>query len=109
MDIKAGRDLLKDRYGNYYFVSNVSGKSLTIINAALFYAFKQMINEEFVAKAREIYPNEIACGKYFADQVVRHHEELEKPDSDGSIYLIDDVKEHYDLHIKPIYDDSFHL
>lgn len=109
MDIQAGRDLLKDTYGNYYFVSNVSGNSLTIINAALYYAFKQMINEEFVAKARAQYPNEIACGKYFADQVMRHHEELEKPGSDGSVYLIEEVKEHYDLHIKPIYDDSFHM
>lgn len=109
MDIQAGRDLLKDDYGNYYIVSNVSGDSLTIINAALYYAFNQTIDENFVLKARELYPNEVACGKYFADQVMQHIEELEKPDSAGAIYPIEEVKNHYDLHVKPIYDDSFHL
>ncbi|MFD1031276.1 hypothetical protein [Metaplanococcus flavidus] len=109
MEIQAGRDLLKDDYGNYYIVSNVSGDSLTIINAALYYAFNQMIDEEFVAKAREMYPNEIACGKYFADQVMQHIEELERPESAGSILPIESVKNHYELHVKPIYDDSFHM
>ncbi|WP_372868899.1 hypothetical protein [Planomicrobium okeanokoites] len=109
MDIQPERDMLKDDYGNYYVVSNASGDSLTIINAALYYAFNQMIDEEFVAKARELYPNEVACGKFFADQVMGHIEELEKPESAGNIYPIDEVKKHYDLHVKPIYEDSFHM
>lgn len=109
MEIQAARDMLKDEYGNYYIVSNISGDSLTLINAALYYAFNQSIDEEFVTKVREQYPNEVACGKYFADQVMRHIEELEKPDSDGGIYPIEDAKKRYDLHIKPIYDDSFHM
>lgn len=109
MDIQPERDMLKDDYGNYYVVSNASGDSLTIINAALYYAFNQMIDEEFVEKARELYPNEVACGKFFADQVMAHIEELEKPDSAGTIYAIDEVKKHYDLHVKPIYEDSFHM
>lgn len=109
MDIQAERDLLKDDYGNYYIVSNASGDSLTIINAALYYAFNQMIDEEFVTKAREHYPNEVACGKYFADQVMKHVEELEQPNSAGSIYPIEEAKKHYELHVKPIYEDSFHM
>lgn len=109
MEIQAERDLLKDDYGNYYIISNASGDSLTIINAALYYAFNQMIDEKFVTKAHEQYPNEVACGKYFADQVMQHVEELERPDSAGSIYPIEEAKKHYDLHIKPIYDDSFHM
>lgn len=109
MDIQPERDMLKDDYGNYYVVSNASGDSLTIINAALYYAFNQMIDEEFVEKARELYPNEVACGKFFADQVMAHIEELEKPESAGAIYSIDEVKKHYDLHVKPIYEDSFHM
>ncbi|WP_203332346.1 hypothetical protein [Planococcus beigongshangi] len=109
MEIQAGRDLLKDDYGNYYIVSNASGDSLTIINAALYYAFNQLIDEEFVNKARKMYPNEVACGKFFADQVMQHIEELEKPDSTGSIFPIEEVKKRYDLHVKPIYDDSFHM
>lgn len=109
MNIQAERDLLKDGYGNYYIVSNVSGDTLTIINAALYYAFNQTIDEEFVAKAEELYPNEVACGKFFADQVMEHIKELENPDSSGGIYSIEDVKKHFDLHIKPIYGDSFHM
>lgn len=109
MEIQAERDLLKDDYGNYYIVSNASGDSLTIINAALYYAFNQMIDEEFVTKAREQYPNEVACGKYFADQVMEHVKELESPDSAGSIYPIEEAKKQYELHVKPIYEDSFHM
>ncbi|HSJ36839.1 MAG TPA: hypothetical protein VK945_01325 [Planococcus sp. (in: firmicutes)] len=109
MDIQAERDLLKDDYGNYYIVSNASGDSLTIINAALYYAFNQTIDEKFVTKARAQYPNEVACGKYFADQVMQHVEELERPDSAGNIYPIEEVKKQYNLHVKPIYEDSFHM
>lgn len=109
MDIQAERDLLKDAYGNYYIVSNASGDSLTIINAALYYAFNQMIDEEFVSNTRKQYPNEVACGKYFADQVMRHVEELERPETAGGIFPIEEVKKHYELHVKPIYDDSFHM
>ena len=109
MEIQAQRDLLKDDYGNFYIVSNVSGDSLTIINAALYYAFNQTIDEGFVAKARKHYPNEVACGKYFADQDMEHIEKLEASGSDGAIYPIEEVKKHYDLHVKPIYDDSFHI
>lgn len=108
MEIKAERDLLKDDYGNYYIVSNVTGDSLTIINAALYYAFNQMINEDFVRRVNEQYPNEIACGKYFADLVEQHVEEISRPENGGSIYSIEDVKEEYELHIKPIYSDSFY-
>ena len=109
MDIQAERDLLKDNYGNYYIVSNVSGNTLTIINAALYYAFNQTINNEFVTKAEELYPNEVACGKFFADQVMAHIDELEKTESVGDIFSIEEVKEHYNLHVKPIYEDSFHM
>lgn len=109
MNIQAERDMLKDDYGNYYVVSNASGDSLTIINAALYYAFNQTIDEEFVTKANEQYPNEVACGKFFADQVMQQIEELEKPESAGSIYSIEEVKKQYDLHVKPIYEDSFHM
>lgn len=109
MDIQAERDLLKDVYGNYYIVSNSTGDSLTIVNAALYYAFNQMLDEEFVAKVKEQYPNDIACGKYFADLVERHIESLENNETPGGIYDIEEVKKQYDLHVKPIYDSSFHI
>ena len=109
MDIQTERDLLKDAYGNYYIVSNTAGDSLTIVNAALYHAFNQMIDEDFVKEVKEKYPNDIACGKYFADLVQAQVDELEKPENPGSIYDIEEVKEKYELHIKPIYDSSFHL
>ena len=109
MDIQAERDLLKDAYGNYYIVSNATGNSLTIVNAALYYAFNQMIDDDFVRKVKEQYPNEIACGKYFADLVQEQVSKLENAETAGSIYAIEEVKEKYELHVKPIYDSSFHM
>lgn len=109
MDIQAERDLLKDSYGNYYIVSNVTGDSLTIVNAALYYAFNQMIDDEFVERVNEKYPNKIACGKYFADLVQEQVNQLEKGEIHGRIYDIAEVKEKFELHVKPIYDSSFHI
>ena len=109
MEIVAKRDLLKDRYGNYYMVSYASKKSLTIVNAAMYHAFNQMLNEELVAKVKAKYPNDVACGKYFADLVHEQVEEMNSPEHPGNIYDIEDVKKEYDLHMKPLYDDSFHL
>jgi hypothetical protein len=108
MDIMAERDLLKDDYGNYYMVSNASGDALTVVNAALYYAFNEMLDEALVAKVKEQYPNEIACGKYFADLVEAHIQKLENGELPGGIYHIDEVKSQYKLHVKPIYDESFH-
>lgn len=109
MEIVAKRDLLKDRYGNYYFVSYAAKDSLTLINAALYYAFKEIMNEELVERVKAQYPNDVACGKYFADLVKTHIEKIEKGEIPGSIYDIEEVKGKFDLHMKPIYDESFHL
>lgn len=109
MDIQAERDLIKDDYGNYYLATNVTGTSITVVNAAVYYSYNQMLNEDFLAEIKRIYPNEVAVGKYFTDQVARHIEELENSIQPGSIYHIDEVKEKYDLHVKPIYDDSFNI
>ena len=109
MEIVAKRDLLKDRYGNYYMVSYASKKSLTIVNAAMYHAFNQILNEELVAKVKAKYPNDIACGKYFADLVYEQVEQMGNPEHPGTIYDIEEVKKEYDLHMKPLYDDSFHL
>ncbi|MDN7226277.1 hypothetical protein QWY15_03125 [Planococcus sp. N064] len=107
MELMAERDLLKDDYGNFYMISNASGDSLTVVNAALYYAFNETLDDALVAKVRNQYPNEIACGKYFADLVEVHIEKLEKGEVPGGIYSIDEAKQHYNLHIKPIYGDSF--
>jgi len=107
MELMAERDLLKDDYGNYYMISNASGESLTVVNAALYYAFNEMLDESLVTKVKGQYPNEIACGKYFADLVEAHIEKLEKGEMPGGIYSIEDAKQHYKLHVKPIYGDSF--
>lgn len=108
MEIMAERDLLKDEYGNYYMISYASGDSLTVVNAALYYAFNETLDEALVAKVKEKYPNDIACGKYFADLVEAHIEKLENGELPGGIYPIEEVKQHYQLHIKPIYHESFH-
>lgn len=109
LDIQAERDLLKDEYGNYYLATNVTGDSITIVNAAVYYSFNRMLNEEFLAELKETYPNEVAAGKFFADQVAKHIEQLENQDYPGGIYDIDEVKQKYDLHVKPLYDESFHM
>lgn len=108
MEIRAKKDLLKDRYGNYYVVSYASKKSLTIVNAAMYLAFNETLNENLVAKVKETYSNDIACGKYFADLVREQVEQMDVADK-GNIYDIEEVKKEYDLHMKPLYDDSFHL
>ena len=109
MEIVAKRDLLKDRYGNYYMVSYASKKSLTIVNAAMYQAFNQTLNEELVAKVKAKYPKDVACGKYFADLVHEQVEQMNGPEHPGKIYDIEEVKKEYILHMKPLYDDSFHL
>lgn len=109
MELEAERDLIKDEYGNYYIVTNTSGDSLTLVNAALYYAFNQMLDEDFINKVNQKYPNEIACGKYFADLVQEHIDKLESDEQPGGIYEIDEVKQQYELHVKPIYDNSFHM
>nr|WP_316046685.1 hypothetical protein [Planococcus glaciei] len=78
MELVAERDLLKDDYGNFYMISNASGDSLTVVNAALYYAFNETLDDALVAKVRNQYPNEIACGKYFADLVEAHIEKTRK-------------------------------
>ena len=109
MELKPERDLIKDEFGNYYFVTNASGDSLTLVNAALYYAFNQMLDEAFIKEVKQKYPNEIACGKYFADLVQEQIDKLESADYPGGIYEIEEVKQQYELHVKPIYDNSFHL
>ncbi|MFD1862152.1 hypothetical protein [Planococcus chinensis] len=109
MEIKAERDLFKDVYGNYYLATNVAHGSLTLVNAALYYAYKQALDEAFITKVQQQYPKKIAVGKYFADLVDAHIEKLQEPGAEGGIYTIEEAKEHFDLHIKPIYDHSFHV
>ncbi|AQQ53994.1 hypothetical protein [Planococcus lenghuensis] len=109
MKIVAERDLIKDEYGNYYLATNVNGDNVTVVNAAVYYAFNRMLDEELLADARNLYPNEVAAGKFFADQVAKHIEQLEDEAVPGGIYDIEEVKEAYDLHVKPLYDESFHL
>ncbi|WP_088009452.1 hypothetical protein [Indiicoccus explosivorum] len=109
MKIVEERDLMKDEYGNYYLATNVTGDSVTVVNAAVYYAFNRMLNEDLLADARNLYPNEVAAGKFFTDQVAKHIEQLEDDAVPGGIYDIDEVKQQYDLHVKPIYDESFHL
>lgn len=109
MDIQAERDLLKDEYGNYYVVSYATKESLTVVNAALYHAFNQVLTDEFVAKVKRKYPKGVAVGVYFADLVHEQIEKLEDPDFPGRIYDLEEVRKTYDIHLKPIYHDSFHL
>ncbi len=109
MKIIPKRDLLKDHYGNYYMVSYASKKALTIVNAAMYLAFNETLDEELVAKVKAKYPHDVACGKYFADLVHEQVEQMTSSENGGTIYDIEEVKKEYDLHMKPLYDDSFHL
>ncbi|ANU27674.1 hypothetical protein [Planococcus versutus] len=109
MEIIAEKDLLKDRYGNYYMVSHASKKALTIVNEAMYQALKETLDEELVAKVKANYLHDIACGKYFADLVHEQVEQMTNSENGGTIYDIEEVKKEYDLHIKPLYDDSFYL
>lgn len=109
MDIQEKRDLLKDKFGNYYIVSNATGDELTVINIAVYYAFKQMIDESLLTKVNDRYPNKIAIGKYLADLAEEHIERLESSEDEGRIYDFKEVQKHYKLHVKPIYDKSLHM
>ncbi|MDN7241575.1 hypothetical protein QWY14_07210 [Planococcus sp. N028] len=109
MDIQAKRDLLKDKFGNYYIVSNASGDELTVINIAVYYAFNQMLDESLIAKVNNMYPNKVAIGKYLADLAEEHIERLESSEHEGRIYDFKEVQKHYKLHVKPIYDKSLHM
>ncbi|MFC4712786.1 hypothetical protein [Planococcus dechangensis] len=109
MDIQAERDLLKDDYGNYYVVSYATKDSLTVVNAALYHAFNQMLTEDFVKEVKRKYPKDVAVGVYFADLVHEQIEKLEDPAFPGNIYDLNEARKEYDIHLKPIYHDSLHL
>ncbi|TWT27895.1 hypothetical protein [Planomicrobium sp. CPCC 101110] len=109
MDIQAKRDLLKDKFGNYYIISNATGEELTVVNIAVYYAFNQMLDESLIAKVNERYPNKVAIGKYLADLAEEHIEQLERSEGEGRIYDFKEVQKHYKLHVKPIYDKSLHM
>jgi len=109
VDLQAKRDLLKDKFGNYYIISNATGDELTVVNIAVYYAFNQMLDESLIAKVNSKYPNKVAIGKYLADLAEEHIERLESPESEGRIYDFKEVQKHYKLHVKPIYDKSLHM
>jgi hypothetical protein len=109
VDIQAKRDLLKDKFGNYYMISNATGDELTVVNVAVYYAFNQMLDESLLAKVNGKYPNKVAIGKYLADLVEEHIDRLESSESEGHIYDFKEVQKHYKLHVKPIYDKSLHM
>jgi hypothetical protein len=109
VEIQAGKDLLKDKYGNYYIVSNATGDELTVVNVAVYYAFNQMLDEKLIEKVQQQYPNKVAIGKYIADLVEEHIERLENSETEGKIYPFKEVQMKYKLHVKPIYDKSLHI
>jgi len=106
MDILPLRDLIKDDLGNIYVVIKKSEGKLILVNAAVYYSFKRILDVNFVNEVNNNYNHPVAVGQYFTDMVRDRMNGLMEGKYPGKVYLLDAVKKQYDVVVDGIYERS---
>lgn len=104
MDILVMRDLIKDALGNYYVVSKIDGKKLTLVNAVVYYSYNRILDFEYVDEIKRNYKQSVGVGQPFTDIVKSRIEGLESGKYPGGIYPLEEVLKEYDIFVDGLYE-----
>lgn len=99
MEIKKRGDLIVDTYGNYYYAIEEKGDTLLLVNAFVDLTFRRKLDDLYFEEYQGQYigdrPMELLKGNI--DMIINKKSKL-------SLYTLEDVEQHYEVIIEPLYD-----
>lgn len=104
MELLALRDMIQDNYGNYYAITTVTEKEITIVNYIVHSTHKRILNQDFLEDVNNMYKKSVTVGKFFTDSLIQHIKTLERPSNPGNIYKLEDVLKEFDVKNDPFYE-----
>lgn len=104
MDILVMRDLIRDDLGNYYIVSKIEGKHLTLVNAAVYYSYNRILDHDYVDEVKGNYEYAVGVGQPFTDIVKSRIEGLKNGKYPGGIYSLAEILKEYEVSVDGLYE-----
>ena len=106
MEIMENRDLIIDKYGNYYIAESVYGKQVRLVNAVIYYANNRVLNNELLDAVNKQYGEPSSVLRFFTDMVKDKIEGLESGKYPGSIYSFEEVEANYTVSVSGLHSRS---
>ena len=103
MELVPLRDLIKDEYGNYYFVIRSDGETLMLVNAFMEISFRRILPITNDYDDLEKYRGK-GLGQKPMDTLKHIISSLDNGKSPGYIYNLDDIKHSYNIKFIPLYE-----